>query len=342
VTNFEPWFHPLLTLAVFIGGGWVISRILVRHLRPVVQKSATRMDDLLLGTASAYLPFWFLLGGISAAAEISDLAANQTQLVHRFVVLGCIVSVTLAASRFFAGVVRDYASKGATSASAASLTVNLTRMVILGLGTLLLIANLGISITPLLTALGVGSLAVALALQDTLANLFSGIHVIASGKVEVGDFVKLDSGQEGEIVDVGYRTTRIRDSQDGFVLVPNTKISQGIIVNYTQPHPEIDVVIPFTVAIGSDLEKVEKVTMEVAASVQESVSGAVAGFEPKVRLRGFEDNGVRLAVILRARTFSDRPVLIHHLIRRLSSRYRLENIDFPAPSPSKPGIPLID
>ena len=112
----------------------------------------------------------------------------------------------------------------------AGLTRTLTRFAVLATGLLVLLAYLNISITPMLTALGIGGLAVALALQDTLANFFAGLHILVERPIFVGDYIRLESGQEGVVTDIGWRTTRIRTLSANMVVVPNTKITSGTLL----------------------------------------------------------------------------------------------------------------
>ena len=102
-----------------------------------------------------------------------------------------------------------------------SLTQNIAWGLVVGLGLLVVLSGLGISITPMLTALGVGGLAVALALQEPLSNFFAGVFLALAGQIRVGDYVRLDSGQEGFVADFGWRSTRLRMLANNLVVVPN-------------------------------------------------------------------------------------------------------------------------
>jgi len=123
------------------------------------------------------------------------------------------------------------------------------------IGFLIVLNYLGISITPIITALGVGGLAVALALRDTLANLFSGIHIMVEKAIKIGDFVKLESGLEGTIEDVTWRTTRIRTPQNNIIIIPNEKLVQAIVTNYDLQDKKVAVSIQIGVSYDSDIEK---------------------------------------------------------------------------------------
>jgi len=191
--------------------------------------------------------------------------------------------------------------------------------------------QLGVSIAPILTALGVGGLAVALALQDTLGNLFAGIHIILSRQVHVGDYIKLDTGAEGTVADINWRNTTIRAQANNLVVIPNSKLASAIVTNFQMPEPEQSLVIPVGVAYGSDLAKVEQVTIEVARDVQRSVEGAIPEFEPFIRYHTLGESAVQLSTILRIRSFDAQFIVKHEFIRRLHDRYRAEGIEIPFP-----------
>jgi small-conductance mechanosensitive channel len=168
------------------------------------------------------------------------------------------------------------------------LTKNVTRLVILVLGGLVILNGLGVSITPLLTALGVGGLAVALALQEPLSNLFAGLFLSISDQSTIGDFVKLDSGLEGYIVDVNWRSTKVQMPSGSVIIVPNAKLSQSIVTvvaNHPPPSGDVDVAVDVGVASAPDLDRLEAVTLDVARDVMRRVPGGVPEFEPARSLR---------------------------------------------------------
>jgi small-conductance mechanosensitive channel len=114
----------------------------------------------------------------------------------------------------------------------------------------------------------VGGIAVALALQDTLANLFAGIHILVERPIFVGDLIRLEGGQEGTVTDIGWRTTRVRTGTNDMVVVPNTKITSGILVNYSLP--DFRTVAEVLVPVGhrADAEQVRRIALEEAARVE--------------------------------------------------------------------------
>src|SRR5437764_1007357 len=138
-------------------------------------------------------------------------------------------------------------------------------LVMVSVGGLVLLSSLGIAITPILTALGVGGLAVALALQDTLSNLFAGLHLLADKPIRVGDYVRLSAESvEGHVVDVGWRSTRIRMLQNNIVVVPNKRVAESIITNYDLGETRMAVLIRVRVDYDADAELVERVLVDEA------------------------------------------------------------------------------
>jgi small-conductance mechanosensitive channel len=189
---------------------------------------------------------------------------------------------------------------------------------------------MNIPITPILTALGVGGLAVALALQDTLSNLFAGLHVIASQQIKPGDYIKLDSGNEGYVTDITWRNTTIRALANNMVIVPNSKLANAIITNCHQPDHTIGIGLEISVSWDSDLEKVERVTNEVANSMLKMPEIINTG-PVNIRYSTAADNGITFGVGFRIKEFTDQFVVKHEFLKALQKRYKAEGIQLALP-----------
>jgi small-conductance mechanosensitive channel len=189
-----------------------------------------------------------------------------------------------------------------------------------------------VAISPLLTALGVGGLAVALALQETLANLFSGINILVAKQIKVGDFVKLATGEEGHIVDMNWRNTTINTPAENMVVIPNQKFASSTITNYSLPVAACYIAIPLGVSYESDLDHVEKVTGEVAKEILQETKGGDISFEPFVEFSSFAEYSINFNVILRVQTITDQSSILHQFIKKLHVRYQQEGIIMPFPT----------
>jgi small-conductance mechanosensitive channel len=260
-----------------------------------------------------------------------ELPASVTAVADKVLLIGAITVGFVWLLRFSVAALRYLLRSSDGALPAVSIVVNVVRLAVVLAGLLVILQLLGIPITPLITALGIGGLAIALALQDTLANLFSGLHILAAHQVRPGDFVQLDSGHEGFVEDINWRTTTIRTLAGNMVIIPNSKLANAIVVNYQVPEPDVAVIVPVSVAYGSNLEVVEQLTAAVARTVQREVPVAVPDFEPLVRFREFGDSGVRFNVILKAQKAEDQFVLRHEFIKRLYAAYQEAGIVIPFP-----------
>ncbi len=327
-------FRILLPLIIFffaLFAGLAARKIIFMRLSAWARNTRTEADDIVINAVRGPFIIWSMMLGISFAARYSGLPEGMLSAVDRALVILGVFSITLALSHIASGLIRSYSLKSGPAMPVTSFTQNASRILIFTVGLLVILHNLGISIAPILATLGVGGLAVALALQDTLSNFFSGFYIIVSRQVKVGDFVRLESGDEGFVTDINWRTTKIRMLQNNVLLIPNEKLTKSVILNYCQPDKEISVSLKLGVHYASDLDRVERVTCEEAAAVMKDIPGGVDGFVPFVRFEAFGDYAVQLTVILRAREFVDQYLIKHELIKRLHKRYAREGIVIPYP-----------
>ena len=277
------------------------------------------------------LPWWSLLVGAWLAAGYWPLTPEGRLLVDRAIFVFGALSVTLAAAAVALRFVDAYGAVIAPALPVTSLTRNLTWGLTALLGLLVILNGLGLSITPMLTALGIGGLAVALALQEPLANFFAGLFITLAGQIRIGDYVKLDSGQEGCVVDFSWRSTRLRMLANNLVVVPNAKLAQAVVVNHHLPSRDLAVLVEVGVDYGSDLQHVERVVTDVGRDVMAAVPGGVEAFEPFIRYHTFGDSSINFTVILRAQEFVDQYLIKHEFIKRLHARFEQEHITIPFP-----------
>jgi small-conductance mechanosensitive channel len=322
---------PIALVLVLTGGGlglgWLARAWMIRRAsRP----GGERWAGVFIAALRGPIVLWPTMIGTYLAADLVSLPGTLGPVVGKVLVVLLIASVTWALARVAAAAVHARAASAGALPSA-NLVAYLARLVVLILGGLILLQTLGVSITPLVTALGVGGLAVGLALQDTLANLFAGVHILASRQVRPGDFIRLDTGDEGHVVDVTWRYTTVRQLRNALTIVPNAKLASAVITNYSLPDDELAVLVPVGVSYDSNLSQVEAVTAAVGREVMATTPGAVPEFEPFIRYNGFGDSSITFNVILRGRTAPDQHVIRHEFIKRLHERYRAEGIEIPFP-----------
>lgn len=324
----------IIPIAIIVGSvilGILVERYVLGYFRKLAERTKWEGDELIIASLKKVVTFWFLLGGIASAVHNIPLSSSNILIAHRIIIILFILSVTLTLSKILTGLVELYTKKTKGQFSSTSIFTNITKVVVFIIGGLIILQALNISITPILTALGVGGLAVALALQDTLSNLFAGIQIIASRQVKPGDYVKLDTGEEGYVVDITWRNTTIRALPNNMIIIPNSKLANALITNFYMPDRELAVLVNLGVSYASDLNKVERVTIEVARDVMKSVPGGVPEFDPFIRYHTFGDFSINFTVIMRAREFTDQYLIKHEFVKRLHERYKKEGIEIPFP-----------
>jgi small-conductance mechanosensitive channel len=323
----------LIIVAAFVVGGlgvgFVLDRVVLARFRRFAKKTTGKFDDVIYGAIRGVVVWICLLVALNFAIPYLPLAESTLSKLSTGVVVAALLVVIAVVTRLISGIAFYYANS--VVPASASIVKNLINLVVLAIGILVIFQTMGINITPVITALGVGGLAVALALQDTLANLFAGVHVLAMKEINPGDYVQLDSGEEGFVEDIGWRNTTIRMLRNNLIVIPNTKLAQAIVTNCTLPQKEMSVLIPVGVAYDSDLNHVERVAKEVASKVVSEVQGGVTDFEPLIRYFEFGDSSINFNVIIRSGEFVDQYALRHEFIKALHERFKKEGIEIPFP-----------
>ncbi|MFG1690596.1 mechanosensitive ion channel family protein, partial [Gemmatimonadota bacterium] len=311
-------------IAFILGGlilGYLVERLFLRWIHRAAKWTEWEWDDVLADSLRWIPTIWITAGGVTIAMGIGEVDPLLLRTTGTFLTVVLIGSLIIAAMRGAGETVEKISARSSGALPSATLVTNLVRLGIGILGIFLILQNLDINITPLITALGIGGLAVALALQDTLGNLFAGIQIILSRQVRPDDYVRLASGEEGHVTDVKGRNTTIRTRPDGnLVVVPNSVLASSILKNYSLPEKSLWVSLIVGVSYDSDLEHVEKVTLEVAREVLEAADGGLAE-EPVLRFREFADSSINFRVRMKVREFNDQFRIRHQFIKRLHARY---------------------
>jgi len=327
----SPW---IIGPVVFVG--WVvvlslIMRIVYGRIHALAARTATDIDDVIVRALRVPMLLVILVTGGLVLARILPLSPEWDNGVN----LGVKLGIVLAGVLFVDGLVKALlwrASRKATYLRTSSgIVQTAVRGVIILIAVLIVLETAGVSITPLVASLGVGSLAVALALQSPLANFFAGIQILADKPIEVGQYIRLDSGEEGYVTNIGWRSTTIRALPNNLIVVPNSRIMDAIITNYHLPQRELSILVQVGVHYDSDLEHVERVTCEVAKEVLTGVPGGKKDFEPFIRYHTFGESSINFTVILRAEEFVDGYLLKHEFVKRLHKRFKEEGIVIPFP-----------
>ena len=242
-----------------------------------------------------------------------------------------IITFILFIERWVTYAIKVYAARSSLLTNTRSIASGAIRACLIGLGILLVLGSMGISVTPLIASLGITSLAVALALQPTLENFFSGVQILIDKPFRIGDFIELESGEQGFVEKIGWRSTWIKMLPNNIVIVPNGKVSQSKIINYYYPEKELSVPVEVGVHYSSDLDFVERVTLEVANRVLLEHEWGVETYEPFVLFHTFDNSSINFTVMLRTKEYFNRFFVKSMFIKELHKRYNEEGIVIPFP-----------
>lgn len=324
---------------VWPGVAFVATLLAALVVRAVLERALRRRmrapDALAAFLKAVHTPalLWAAILALYVAIEASELPRRVTAQLELAFQVALILSVTLTLASIVTALIGLASERRALGGPVTGLAQTAARATIIVVGVLVLLSVLGIHITPILTALGVGGVAVALALQDSLANLFAGMHLLADQPIRVGDYVKIADSIEGYVVDIGWRSTRVRMLQNTIVVVPNKRVAESVIVNYDMPEPRMSLVISVKVGYGSDPDTVERVLTEEASTAAKEVPGLLAEPAPFVRLiPGFGDSSLDFSLVCQVASFVDQYVVQHEVRKRILRRLRAEGIEIPFPT----------
>jgi small-conductance mechanosensitive channel len=324
---------PLCVLAATLAVGFVAKRLLLGALRGWAAHSKGQAFSLIADALAGPFMIWVLILGLHLAMQSSMLPGRPTLWVSRILLVLWFLSLTIMASRLAGDLIRFYGASTPGALPVTTLSQTLAQLGVVILGVLMLLNGLGISITPILTALGVGGLAVALALQDTLSNLFAGFYVAVARQVRPGDYIRLNTNEEGYVSDIGWRTTTLRSLNNNLIFVPNNKLAQANVTNFHLPEKRLGVSIQVNVSYDSDLDRVTSVLLEEALKAAGEIPKMLAEPAPGVSFDpGFGDWSLGFTVGYNVQEFADQFGVRQELRKRIFRRLRQEQIEMPFPT----------
>lgn len=333
VLEMEMTIDPILILAVFIALGYVIRFVFKAYIIRFAKKTKTRIDDIIVEAIRIPIIIIPALIGLSIALQpryitLPDWIAPHTSLVFEVLI---VVIVIFTVAKISSGLIKYYGVIRPSIKTIVPTVDKIVKALIAFLGFMVVLNILGVPVTAPLAAAGIGGIAIAFALQSTLNDFLSGVYIMADRPIRVGDYIELETGQKGYVTDVGWRSTRIRELPNNIIVIPNSKLASSVVTNYYMPEQEMACLVQVGVSYGSDLEKVEKVTIEVGKEVLKKVSGGASEFEPFIRYHTFSDFSINFTVILRVKEYVDKYLITHEFVKELHKRYKKEGIEIPFP-----------
>jgi len=320
-----------LTMTLIIGAtvtlAFLLSQLMLWSMRKVTEKTVATVDDRLYRLLERYLFPLLAVGGLLLVSDFVPLPVKVLELLKRsLTVVGLLLAWYLLAKGALISLARMEGHSQALRNIGSPLE-SATKIFFIIVGGMMVLDNLGISLTPIITTLGIGSLAVAIALQDTLGNLFAGLYINADRPIRIGDYIRLENGQEGYVDKIGWRSSHIRALQNNTIVVPNSKLAQTIITNFHLPEKPMALLIPVSVSYDVDPQRVEEILVEEAKKAVGEVEGLLGHPEPFVRfIPGFGDVSLGFTLICQVREFVDQYWVQHELRKRIFKRFEKEGM----------------
>lgn len=323
-----------LALPALIATGTSVLLLIVRAilLKSIQKKgsNALRHTDSTFYDVFRFPSLYLCLAiGLYVGTELTELTPKVSENLHSLLKSIIILTVSVALANMLVVFYRRMVLKTGSPLPTSGLVVVIIRTSVLIIGILIILSVWHVSVAPILTALGVGGLAVALALKDTLENFFAGIHLLTDRAVTAGDFVKLEGGQEGQIEEIGWRTTKVKLRENNLLIIPNTKLAQSVLTNFSAPDRRVLCTIQFVLPLTVDPQAVEDVLLEVCRKGTEDISGLLGTPAPMARFNpGPTKETFDFSLLYYVTTYWDQFFVRHELRKRVVAALRSRKIAY--------------
>ena len=332
---------PACILAFAFAVGVVLNRMLTSKLERRVKASESEIMEIFFRALRGVPIYLCVVIGLYWSVTTSDLPPGLERIFSYVLFAMIVFSITRVCERTLSGFIRLKFS-GSSDMTQSTLLDTIFRVAIYASGALIILDYFNISIAPIMAAMGVGGMAVAFGVRETLENIFSGLQLIISKQLRVNDYIKLSTGDEGRVIDINWRyITVMPPTESNVVVIPNKVIANAVTTNFSQPRDDIVLVVPIGVSYDSDLDLVERVTVEVARELQIKIDGYEPHFDsdgidrnklaPAVRYQAFNDSSIDFNAVMHVQVFTNQYVLKHEFIKAITKRYREEGINIPFP-----------
>lgn len=317
---------------------WFVALLSRQVVHAFTNSTETDLDDVIVDAVRGSLIAFVAVQGIYVGLLTLSYLDDHGGTIRRIWVAAMLLLVVIAARRLLVGLLNWYAERPGTEGvpgfDARSLPFlrRVLNVLVIAVGLLLILDAIGISISPLLAGLGIGGLAVALALQPLLSNLFASSYVITDSSVGVGDYIEVAGGPVGIVEDIGWRATRIRTFDNNIVLIPNSALADSTLTNYDSADARADARVDCGIAYEEDLLHVEAVVLEELEHLRSNLGIVDTSRDPLFRYAEFGDSNINFFVKMRAITWADSFLLKHEMMKRIHTRLMADGIviNYPA------------
>ena len=310
--------------------------LVISVVRKLSGKTETELDDIIVDRVRRPLKYFAIVIAIylSIGLVYPGFAIGDYSLDKAFLI-ALLLGAAYGLDRVVDGVMVWYGKEIAPKTTSKfddevfPLFRKIVRAIIYILVVLIILSELGVEIAPLIAGLGIAGLAVALALQDTLQNFFSGVYILADKPIKPGDYIEME-GIAGTVEEVGWRTTRVTTWDNNNIYIPNSKVAQSIITNYYTPDMKMGYAMEFGASYDDDPDKVLAALLKAAQEVAKR-TGKVVG-EPSVRADNFGESSVNYKVFVKVPTRVDKFTIKGEMVKEVYRQFKKAGLTIPFPT----------
>ena len=327
----SPYMKAAVTILLFIVIAGLSDFFFSKILKRFARFTETDVDDRIIGLAHKPIFFTVLFIGVALSVTYLELPLNVIfyfeGLLYSFLTVLWMITCIRISSIFMEYILQKQADVSGLHKDIIPVVENISKITIIVVSLMVLLSLWKINITPLVASAGLAGAVVAFAAKDMMSNVFGGISIFFDKPFKVGDYVILDQGERGEVISVGIRSTRIKTRDDIMITIPNSIIANSKIVNESAPVPAFRIRVPVSIAYGSDIDRVEKILLEIASG-NDNISREPAS---RVRFRAFGDSALNFELLCWTMEPSLRGKTIHELNSEIYKRFNSEGIRIPFP-----------
>jgi len=296
------WAKELLLAVLIFAAFWLLAKLLRYALTTWGPKftafTSTDLDDRILLRITPPASMLVVFAGLYFAIKTLPLPEKAHIAASGGVFIVTIAILTNIAWRAMDELLLWYAGRMAESGRGGldrqllPLAEKLGTIFLVGTALIVVLKHFNYDILSLVTALGIGSLAIGMAAKDTLANMISGFTLMIDRPFRLGDRIQLAGGQMGDVQDIGLRSTKIKTLDNQLLIIPNSDLCNTILTNQAFPDSRAKARINIGVAYGSDVEQVKALLLATAAEIPEVLSDP----PPEAFFTAFGDSALQMAL----------------------------------------------
>jgi len=327
----SPYVNALIALAVFMVMAKAADQFVDKLLRRFSRFTKTEVDDRIVDLIHKPVFYTIIVIGIVITAGELKPASRVVFYTEGFLysiiaVVWCVTAIRIANTIIEHSVMKVSDVTG-MSKDIVPLVENVSKIILVVMTLMVVLSLWQINITPIIASAGIAGAAVAFAAKDTIANFIGGISLFVDEPFKIGDYIVLDGGERGEVVNIGARSTRIKTRDDIMITVPNSVIANTKIINESAPIPNFRVRIPVSVAYGSDIDRVQEILLDIARGNE----NVIADPAPRIRFRQFGESSLNFELLCWAKEPVLRGVTIHELNCVIYKKFNEFDIKIPFP-----------